>query len=623
MNGNDIEDYTGSIRFINNTIEKVIHLDEIPYHQVSIGFQLADRKSVQFVIWSKIALLNQRIKNNPEEHLDYISLLLGVLQESHSIATALQRHESPLLCSDSLLRSMIARRQRDEIVTPADLESWRKSARESITARQSSTDRPGLVIKRSCEDHGLELISTLSFEYETEESPEKPSVAPNEVDAVFGVEQNAGSKARAEIDEILDVLDGLGDLDDPTAESCPPPLNRLTSWIPGNCVDETTSDDITVPNLHGEDEIQKPKDSQPSLNDIITACFSDFIFQSMAAEETINNTPAQKKKLAEKVQIIDEDWIDKLTSLSADPKISSKDTERNQSIIQSIKNAGGPFRIRQSLQIHWRELMDQFDLLFPNFSEYSALVRSSLALNTLNQNRVKMPPILLVGPPGIGKTHATRWLAQQMDLTFQVIDMSDKENTFILSGSSSQYSNSEPGEVFKTLVLKKHANPIIFLDEIDKATSSDRGNPLSALHTLLEPISSHDFKDGSFPFLSINASYINWVTCANELERIPGTILSRLEIVQVKAPTFEHSKIIAKNIYAELRTSEEGYTWFDEFLCEETINALVAQSATPREIRRRIQSAMGEAVMADTPTLSEQHISMKTEVRKQNMGFIS
>ena len=168
-------------------------------------------------------------------------------------------------------------------------------------------------------------------------------------------------------------------------------------------------------------------------------------------------------------------------------------------------------------------------LAFPNFHELAELMRDHFALSSLGDGRVSWPAVLLVGPAGIGKTEAARWLADQLVLPFRVFDMASTQSSSPLAGSESFWSNSEPGQLFELLAYQPLANPVVVLDELDKASNGrPQYDPLAALYTLLEPPSARNFIDLSIRDFSIDASYVNWMAAANELEAILGPLRSRL-----------------------------------------------------------------------------------------------
>ena len=83
--------------------------------------------------------------------------------------------------------------------------------------------------------------------------------------------------------------------------------------------------------------------------------------------------------------------------------------------------------------------------------------------------RAGLPPMLLLGEPGIGKTHFARRIAELLGTGFGFVPMSSLTAGWVLSGASSQWKNAKPGKVFDTFLNGEYANPVITVDEIDLA----------------------------------------------------------------------------------------------------------------------------------------------------------
>src|SRR3954470_23023973 len=165
--------------------------------------------------------------------------------------------------------------------------------------------------------------------------------------------------------------------------------------------------------------------------------------------------------------------------------------------------------------------MPQLDELFeelPNFTEVLEDIRKHLALCIDSNDSVEVPPMLLLGEPGIGKTHFARKLSQLLGTGFGFVPMSSLTAGWVLSGASSQWKNAKPGKVFDTFVNGDYANPVIVVDEIDKASADGQYDPLGALYELLETQTATRFVD-EFVELPIDASGAVWLPTAPDCRR--------------------------------------------------------------------------------------------------------
>lgn len=146
-------------------------------------------------------------------------------------------------------------------------------------------------------------------------------------------------------------------------------------------------------------------------------------------------------------------------------------------------------------------------------------------------------PLLLVGPPGIGKTHLLRMIAELSGTPYITLDASAAGDGFSIAGSQRTWSNASPGRPVSCILESGCGNPMIFVDEIDKAgiTHSNKGTTTSAWHALLgllEPVSAAAW---NCPFYGVtfDMSHINWVLAANSVHNIPTPLLSRCRVVHL------------------------------------------------------------------------------------------
>lgn len=262
--------------------------------------------------------------------------------------------------------------------------------------------------------------------------------------------------------------------------------------------------------------------------------------------------------------------------------------------------------------------MDELYEELPNFSQVLDDIRKHIALCADSRDSMEVPPMLLLGEPGIGKTHFGRRIAQLLSTGFGFVPMSSLTAGWILSGSSSQWKNAKPGKVFDTLLNGSYANPVMVVDEIDKASGEHQYDPLGALYSLLEPDTATQFID-EFVEIPIDASSVVWIATANEASRIPEPILNRMNVYEIAPPDQDGARRIALSIYDEIRASHDWGRVFPEEPAERVLDLLAGFG--PREMRRVILNAFGNAKLDGREQIEERDLADHRPVRRHRIGF--
>jgi ATP-dependent Lon protease len=188
---------------------------------------------------------------------------------------------------------------------------------------------------------------------------------------------------------------------------------------------------------------------------------------------------------------------------------------------------------------------------------------------------------------------------------------------WILSGASSQWQNARPGKVAQTLIQGDYANPLLVLDEVDKAGGDHRYDPMGALYGLLEPDTANHFQD-EYLEIDLDASHILWIATANEGDRIPEPILNRMNVYAIERPDPEGSRKIALSVYQSIL---DQHNWgFPHEPSDSVLDKLAEIPA--RDMRKLLLDAFGNAQLARRQHLTPDDIDLRKLCgRKAKIGF--
>ena len=190
------------------------------------------------------------------------------------------------------------------------------------------------------------------------------------------------------------------------------------------------------------------------------------------------------------------------------------------------------------------------------------------------RNDMKSPIICLTGPPGVGKTSIGKSVAECLGREYVRISLGGLRDEAEIRGHRKTYIGAMPGRIIQSLKKAGTSNPVFVLDEIDKLSNSNQGDPSSALLEVLDPEQNIDFYD-NFLEMGYDLSKVMFIATSNNMASIQPALRDRMEVIKMTGYTIEEKVEIAQKHLFPKQLKEHGLKTSDFTVAKKQFEKIV------------------------------------------------
>jgi ATP-dependent Lon protease len=227
------------------------------------------------------------------------------------------------------------------------------------------------------------------------------------------------------------------------------------------------------------------------------------------------------------------------------------------------------------------------------------------------KGQLKGPIMLLVGPPGVGKTSLGQSIAKALGRPFHRIALGGVRDESEIRGHRRTYIGSMPGKIADALKKCGSMDPVILLDEVDKIAHDFRGDPSSALLEVLDSEQNHAFVD-HYLNVPLDLSQVLFIGTANTLSSLQGPLRDRMEVIELESYTIDEKISIAQQHLLPQVSAEHGLSEHLPFsvsdgLLERVISGYTREAGV-RQLRREL-SSIARGLVHDYMSSQPDHVT--------------
>jgi ATP-dependent Lon protease len=227
-----------------------------------------------------------------------------------------------------------------------------------------------------------------------------------------------------------------------------------------------------------------------------------------------------------------------------------------------------------------------------------------------------------VGPPGVGKTSLGQSVARALGRKFERISVGGVRDESEIRGHRRTYIGAMPGTIIRALRDAESNNPVFMIDEIDKMGADYRGDPASAMLEVLDPEQNATFRD-HYLDVPFDLSRVMFITTANDLDRVPGPLRDRMEVIQLAGYTEEEKLEIAKRYLVPRQIQRTGLKRSQISFADSGLKTIIAEytrEAGVRNLEREIGSACRKVARRVAEGTLERKVSVTAPRVRELLG---